>query len=102
MFKPMSRSAAHKPNVFDSWMPVNQKIPVPGILVLANARFHNRRPAQRRKAFLHKTPCFGVGKTRPPNLPGKSFPSHAPQAKTKCSASICDPLVSVTVDSTLE
>src|SRR5260370_664564 len=55
---PVLRPAAHEPNVLHLRMPVDQKLSVPSIFVLAYARLHNRRPAQPRKPLLHKTPRF--------------------------------------------
>src|SRR5216684_7682576 len=56
MLEPMPRPAANKPHVFYLRMPVDQKISIPRIFVLADPRLHNRRAAQRRKPLLHKTP----------------------------------------------
>src|SRR6266568_1001995 len=50
VLEPVSRAPARKPNIFHLRMPVDQKIPVRSIFVLANARFHNRRILQRRKS----------------------------------------------------
>src|ERR1700676_1193862 len=56
MLESMPRSAAYKPNVFNFRMTVDQKIPIPRILVLTNPRLHNRCPAQCREALLNETP----------------------------------------------
>src|ERR1700730_1446512 len=41
----VTRPAADKPNVLDTRVPVDQKISVPRVFVLANARLYNRRVA---------------------------------------------------------
>src|SRR5882762_255663 len=53
VLEPMSRAPACKPHIFHLRMPVDQKIPVPSVFVLAHARFHNRRVAQGREAPCH-------------------------------------------------
>src|SRR5713226_673668 len=58
VLEPVPRPAAHEPNVLHLRMPVDQKISVPSIFVLAYSHLHNRRPAQPRKPLLHKTPRF--------------------------------------------
>src|SRR5713101_3145095 len=46
VLEPMPGASACKPHIFHFRMPVDQKIPVRGILILANARFNNRRILQ--------------------------------------------------------
>src|SRR2546429_671091 len=53
VLEPMPRAPACKPHIFHFRMPVDQKIPVRSVFVLAHARFHNRRVAQGREA-----PCY--------------------------------------------
>src|SRR6266436_3020290 len=53
MFESMSRAPAHKPNIFHRWMPVDQKIPVRTVFVLAHTRFDNRRILQCRESPRH-------------------------------------------------
>src|SRR2546423_9931314 len=50
MLESVPRSASHKPNVLHLWVLVDQKIPVPRVFVLADARLHNRRIAQSGKS----------------------------------------------------
>src|SRR6266576_672184 len=53
VLEPMPGAPACKPHIFHFRMPVDQKIPVRSVFVLAHARFHNRRVAQGREA-----PCY--------------------------------------------
>src|SRR6266403_625368 len=53
MLEPVSRSAARKPDVFHSRMPVNQKISARSVLILADSRFHDRGILQGRESPRH-------------------------------------------------
>src|ERR1700761_3063705 len=52
MFESMPRASADEPNIFRAWMPVDQKVSARCVLILANARLHDRRSAQRRESAL--------------------------------------------------
>src|SRR5260370_15338542 len=56
VLEPVPRPAAHEPNVLHLRMPVDQKISVPSIFVLAYAGLHNPPPPHPRKPLLHRTP----------------------------------------------
>src|ERR1041385_6308241 len=51
MLESMPRSTANDPNVLDRRMPIDQKIAVRRVLVLANAALHHRRIGQARHAL---------------------------------------------------
>src|ERR1700719_957795 len=53
MFEPVAGATAREPHIIYSRVPVDQKITVGSIFVLAHTRFHDRRVCQGREALRH-------------------------------------------------